>query len=88
MEILILIFLIVAPGTLVVGTIAFVFNHRWLRSVETRLPSRKAGLDRNLDTLDCGTLAGTPRRILHSDRSGPGAVLRDELMNRPSGRDS
>ena len=87
MELLILIFLIVAPGSLMLGAIAFVFHHRWLRSVETRLPSREANDARPSDALESGTLAGTPRRILHSDHSGPGAVLRDELMNRPSARD-
>lgn len=29
-------------------------------------------------------LAGVPMKILLSDRSGPGAVLRDTLMTRPS----
>jgi hypothetical protein len=33
---------------------------------------------------DSGSLAGVPRHILHSDRSGPGTVLRDTLMTRPS----
>jgi hypothetical protein len=41
-----------------------------------------------LDRLpDAASLAGTPLRILLSDRSGPGAVLRDTLMIRPSTRD-
>jgi hypothetical protein len=33
------------------------------------------------------SLAGVPLRILLSDRSGPGALLRDTLMIRPSTRD-
>lgn len=41
-----------------------------------------------LDRLpDSASLAGTPLRILLSDRSGPGAALRDSLMIRPSTRD-
>jgi hypothetical protein len=34
-----------------------------------------------------GSLAGVPLRILLSDRSGPGGVLRDTLMTLPSTRD-
>jgi hypothetical protein len=33
-----------------------------------------------------GTLAGIPLEILLSDRSGPGAMLRDTLLHRPSER--
>ena len=33
------------------------------------------------------SLAGVPLRILLSDRSGPGALLRDTLLIRPSTRD-
>jgi hypothetical protein len=41
-----------------------------------------------LDRLpDSTSLAGVPLRILLSDRSGPGALLRDTLMIRPSTRD-
>lgn len=36
---------------------------------------------------DSTTLAGVPLRILLSDRSGPGGLLRDTLMTRPSTRD-
>jgi len=36
---------------------------------------------------DSASLAGVPLRILLSDRSGPGALLRDTLMIRPSTRD-
>ena len=36
---------------------------------------------------DHTTLAGVPLRILLSDRSGPGGLLRDTLMTRPSTRD-
>lgn len=36
---------------------------------------------------DRDTLAGVPRRILMSERSDPGALLRDTLMTRPSERD-
>lgn len=36
---------------------------------------------------DCHSLAGVPLRILLSDRSGPGAVLRDTLRIRPSSHD-
>ena len=36
---------------------------------------------------DSASLAGVPLRILLSDRSGPGAVLRDTLMIRPSTHD-
>jgi hypothetical protein len=42
-----------------------------------------------LDRLpDSASLAGVPLRILLSDRSGPGAVLRDTLMIRPSTHNS
>jgi hypothetical protein len=34
-----------------------------------------------------GTLAGVPLWLLESERSHPGAVLRDSLMIRPSGHD-
>lgn len=34
-----------------------------------------------------GTMAGIPLEILLSDRSGPGAMLRDTLLHRPSERD-
>ena len=34
-----------------------------------------------------GSLAGVPLRILLSDRSGPGGLLRDTLLTRPSARD-
>lgn len=34
-----------------------------------------------------GSLAGVPLRILLSERLGPGALLRDTLMTRPSTRD-
>ncbi|MEP6673222.1 MAG: hypothetical protein ABJF10_28995 [Chthoniobacter sp.] len=37
---------------------------------------------------DSTTLAGVPLRILLSDRSGPGGLLRDTLMTRPSTRDT
>ena len=41
-----------------------------------------------LDRLpDSTSLASVPLRILLSDRSGPGALLRDTLMIRPSTRD-
>jgi hypothetical protein len=36
---------------------------------------------------DSTSLAGVPLRILLSDHSGPGALLRDTLMIRPSTRD-
>jgi hypothetical protein len=88
MELLILIFFIVAPGSLLLGAVALVSNHRWLRSAETRLPYRDGNAELPDDALDSGTLAGSSRRVLHSDHSGPGAVLRDELMHRPSSRDS
>jgi DNA invertase Pin-like site-specific DNA recombinase len=34
-----------------------------------------------------GTLAGMPLHILLSERSGPGALLRDTLLHRPSSRE-
>jgi hypothetical protein len=36
---------------------------------------------------DSASLAGVPLRILLSDPSGPGMLLRDTLVNRPSTRD-
>ena len=36
---------------------------------------------------DSSSLAGAPLRILLSERSDPGALLRDTLMSRPSTRD-
>lgn len=36
---------------------------------------------------DSSTLAGIPLRILLSDRSGPGGLLKETLMTRPSTRD-
>src|SRR5688500_17482921 len=36
---------------------------------------------------DSSSLAGVPLRVLLTDRSGPGALLRDTLMIRPSTRD-
>jgi hypothetical protein len=32
---------------------------------------------------DSGTLAGVPRRVLMSERSSPGALLRETLITRP-----
>jgi hypothetical protein len=41
-----------------------------------------------LDRLpDSASLAGVPIRLLLSERSGPGAMLRDTLMIRPPTRD-
>ena len=39
------------------------------------------------DLPENSTLAGVPLRILLSDRSGPGALMRDTLTCRPSTRD-
>ena len=36
---------------------------------------------------DSHALSGVPMRILLSDRSGPGGLLRDTLLIRPSSRD-
>ncbi|HEY5893528.1 MAG TPA: hypothetical protein VIT91_09885 [Chthoniobacterales bacterium] len=47
-------------------------------------PRAKIPLDRLPDST---SLAGVPLRILLSDRSGPGALLRDTLMIRPTTRD-
>jgi hypothetical protein len=49
-------------------------------------PDPRVGIP--LDRLpDSTSLAGVPLRILLSDRSGPGTLLRDTLMIRPSTRD-
>ena len=47
-------------------------------------PPAKLPLDRLPDS---ASLAGVPLRILLSDRSGPGALLRDTLLIRPSTHD-
>ena len=47
-------------------------------------PSASIPLDRLPDS---ASLAGVPLRILLSDHSGPGALLRDTLTIRPSTRD-
>ena len=50
------------------------------------VPERRAKVP--LDQLpDSASLAGVPLRILLSDRSGPGALLRDTLLIRPSTHD-
>jgi hypothetical protein len=36
---------------------------------------------------DSASLAGVPLRILLSDRSGPGGLLKDTLLTRPTKRD-
>ncbi len=47
-------------------------------------PGARVPLDRLPDS---ASLAGVPLRILLSDRSGPGSLLKDTLTTRPSTRD-
>lgn len=60
-------------------------RHRY--SEHDSIASETGETIRRHDLPDSNSLAGVPLRILLSDRSGPGALLKDTLMVRPSTRD-
>lgn len=87
----------------ILGHGVFLFGLLWLAFVRPRFRRRSERRDRHpeqplvepqarrrvpLERLpDSSSLAGIPLRILLSDRSGPGALLRDMLLTRPPPRD-
>jgi hypothetical protein len=77
--------IILDPGVLLMGLLLLASARR--RSSRRPLPS-ELPKGHPPDSLPYkGSLAGVPLRILLSDRSGPGGLLRDTLMTRPSTRD-
>jgi hypothetical protein len=87
---------ILGHGVLVFGLLLAAFMRPGVRrhsaarqQASARRPDALESFQRiPLDRLpDSCSLAGMPLRILLSDRSGPGALLRDTLMTRPSTRD-
>jgi len=82
--------MILGPGVLLAGLLLFAFarRRRSRRSAPRRPVASELRGDHPPDGLPYkGSLAGVPLRILLSDRSGPGGLLRDTLMTRPSTRD-
>ena len=82
--------MILGPGVSLAGFLLFAFARR--RRSRRPAPRRPAASelrgDHPPDGLPYkGSLAGVPLRILLSDRSGPGGLLRDTLLTRPSTRD-
>jgi len=73
----------IGPGVLLLGFLLIASGRPRIRARDSGDAKRRAAED----LPDSSTLAGVPLRILLSDRSGPGAVLRDTLMTCPSTRD-
>jgi hypothetical protein len=74
---------IVAPSALLLGFLLIASGRRRIRGRHSADSQRTAAED----LPDTAKLAGEPLRIVLSDHSGPGAVLRDRLMTSPSTRD-
>jgi hypothetical protein len=68
----------------ILGHGVFLISVAMLSLARWRLPSYQPRRHRHPGS---HSLAGVPLRILLSDRSGPGAVLRYTLIVRPSTRD-
>ena len=87
---------ILGQGVFLIGLLLLAFarlgSHRRL-AIQRRSSERDAVVSEPraavpLERLpDSASLAGVPLRILLSDRSGPGALLRDTLLIRPSTHD-
>jgi hypothetical protein len=71
---------ILGQGVFLIGFLLVAFARPGSPGLSRRKLAREP-----LDRLpDSSSLAGVPLRILHSERSGPGALLRDTLMIFPS----
>jgi len=68
-------------GVLLILSLLLVASLRWRGRRRRPASRRRIPLDRLPDS---ASLSGVPLRILLSERSGPGALLRDTLMTRPT----
>ena len=77
--------LVGAVVTAIVRPFAKTSHPTELRDSDPRTQELDDGVRVPIDRLpDSSAAGGVPLRILLSDRSGPGAVLRDTLLSRPS----
>ena len=87
---------ILGHGVLLFGIVLAAFarpGSRGRSAARHRSSERDTALPKSCESIDpdrlpdSSSLAGVPLRILLSERSGPGPLLRDTLMIRPSTRD-
>jgi hypothetical protein len=74
---------ILGHGVFVFGLLTAAFARKRIRTRETTPLPDAADASPGSGIPENATLAGVPLKILLSDRSGPGAVLRDTLMTGP-----